>query len=117
MNEKIEKQRPTRYSQELRNALERLGIRVLTEVCDKHKCVDLAIPSARIDIEVDGEHHLTDAYQILKDLSRAHFSEKLGYATIHIPNHELKRNLGGIASAIAEASKLREELIHKHGRN
>ena len=103
---------PTKDALLLKHALEELGIRVLAEVPDGHKHVDLSIPSARINIEVDGDHHLTDAYQIIKDLSRAHFSDNLGYTTIHIPNKELRDNLGGIASAVAEASKIIEEKIH-----
>ena len=70
----------------LKEALERLGIRVLAEVDDGHKHIDLTIPSARINIEVDGERHLTDPYQILADLKRSHYSDDLGYDTIHISN-------------------------------
>lgn len=97
----------------LYKALEKLGLRVLKEVSDGHKHVDLAIPSALINIEVDGEQHLTDPYQILSDLSRAHFSDDLGYETIHVPNVLIHKNLGGIASAIAEAAKIREEQMRK----
>lgn len=95
----------------LKEALEKLGVRVLTEVSDGFKHIDLAIPDSRINIEVDGNQHLTDPYQILKDLNRTHYSEKLGYSTIHIPNEEIYSNLGGIASAIAEAAKIREEQL------
>ncbi len=100
---------PTKTATILKEALEKLGIRVLSEVGDGHKHVDLAIPDSRINIEVDGSQHLTDSYQILKDLAREHYSDDLGYSTIHIPNEEIYSNLGGIASAIAEAAKIREE--------
>ena len=103
--------RPTKYASLLRKTLQKLGIRVLTEVNDGHKSIDLSIPSAKLDIEVDGNQHLTDASQIVRDLKRSHYSDDSGYDTIHVPNAELKENLGGIASAIAEASKLREEEI------
>lgn len=93
----------------LRNALQRAGLRVLTEVSDGHKHIDLSIPSARINIEIDGNQHLTDARQILSDLKRSHYSDRLGYETIHIPNREIHMNLGGIASALAEAASIREE--------
>ncbi len=101
--------RPTKYASLLRKTLRKLGIRVLTEVNDGYKSIDLSIPSAKLNIEVDGNQHLTDASQIVRDLKRSHYSDKEGYDTIHVPNTELKENLGGIASAIAEASKLREE--------
>lgn len=103
--------KPTKEALMLKKALEKLGIRVLVEVDDGHKHIDLTIPSARINIEVDGDRHLTDAYQILADLKRAHYSDDLGYDTIHIPNELIESNLGGIASALAEAAKIREEQI------
>ena len=105
--------KPTLEAVKLREALQKLGIRVLTEVDDHHKHIDLAIPDARINIEVDGDQHLTDSHQILSDLKRSHYSDVLGYDTIHIPNAAIRENLGGIASALAEAAKIREEQIKK----
>ena len=102
---------PTIEAKDLKAALEKLGLRVLAEVGDGHKHVDLSIPSARINIEVDGSHHLYDPYQILKDLDREHGSDDLGYYTIHIPNKEIHENLGGIASAIGEAAAIRTEKL------
>ena len=101
--------KPTKEENDLKEALEKLGIRVLSQVSDSHKVIDLAIPSARINIEVDGSQHVTDTYQILSDLKREHYSDDLGYDTIHITNQAIHTNLGGIASALAEASKIREE--------
>ncbi|MEI7688565.1 MAG: hypothetical protein WCI91_00040 [Candidatus Nomurabacteria bacterium] len=80
--------RQTKFAYLLRKALQKLGIRVLSEVNDKH--IDLSIPSAKINIEIDGSQHLTDAYQIMSDLRRSHFSVLDGYDTIHIPNSEIK---------------------------
>ena len=105
---------PTPEAKNLKAALEKLGIKVLAEVDDGHKRIDLAIPSARINIEVDGDQHLTDAEQIVSDLSRAHFSDELGFDTVHITNKSIKSNLGGIASALAEASKIREEQLKQN---
>ena len=105
--------KPTKEAYELKTALEKLGIRVLAEVDDGHKHIDLTIPSSRINIEVDGGQHLTDSSQILKDLVRSHYSDDLGYDTIHIPNQAIHSNLGGIASALAEAAKIREEAFKK----
>lgn len=111
--------RPTKYTILLKNALEELGIKVLVEKNDGHKHIDLCIPAAKINVEIDGSQHLTDAYQIIRDLSRGHFSSKDGFNTIHIPNTAIKENLGGIASALAEASKIIEEKLHtkKSGKN
>ena len=106
----------TPEAQSLKLALQELGIRTLSEVYDGHKHIDLSIPYAKINIEIDGPKHLTDPYQILADLSRSHYSDDLGYHTIHIHNEEINTNLEKIAVAIAEAAKIEEaRLAGKHG--
>lgn len=100
--------RPTKEAKILKEALEKLGLRVLVEVSDGFKHVDLAIPASRINIEIDGIQHLINPYQILSDLKRAHYSDLLGYDTIHIQNELIRTELGAIASAIAEAAKIKE---------
>jgi very-short-patch-repair endonuclease len=102
---------PTKEENDLKEALEDLGVRVLSQVPDGHKHIDLAIPDAKINIEVDGINHLTDPHQIVKDLMRAHYSDDLGYYTIHIPNDYIYSNLKKIANALAEAAKIREKQI------
>ncbi len=106
---------PTPEAKALAESLTKLGLTVLMEVDDGHKHIDIGIPAALMNIEVDGPQHLTDPYQILSDLSRAHFSDRLGFETIHVPNECIHEDLGGIASAIAEAAKIREEQL-KNGR-
>ena len=103
----------TQEEKDLQKALEDLGVHVLTQVSDRHKHIDLAIPTAKINIEVDGPKHLTDADQIVKDLLRSHYSDDLGYYTIHIPNHFIHSDLEKIAKALAEAAKIREEQLNK----
>ena len=107
----------------LRHELEKRGIRVLTEVNDHgHKHVDLAIPSARINIEVDGRQHYENPFQIMSDLKRSHFSDDEGYDTIHIPNVFIDNDidLPKVAEALAEAAVMREgqlkKKFHHHGR-
>lgn len=85
------------------------------EVWDGHKHIDLGIPTARINIEVDGKQHLTSSRQILADLARGHYSDGLGYDTIHIHNEELQTDLEAIANAIAEAAMIRTKTIHDAG--
>ena len=101
----------TKEALDLKIELEKLGVRVLAEVDDGYKHVDLAIPEARINIEVDGARHLVDPYQILSDLKRTHYSDDIGYATIHIPNAFIHSDIGAIASAIAEAAKIRGDQL------
>jgi very-short-patch-repair endonuclease len=93
--------------------LENLGVRVLSQHWDGHKHIDLSIPDARINIEVDGIKHLTDPYQIISDLEREAGSEQHGFSTIHIQNEEIHFNLDKIATALARAAKIREEHFKK----
>lgn len=106
--------KPTKYVLMLKKALTTLGIKTKIEVPDGYKHIDITIPSARMNIEVDGEQHLTDPNQIVSDLSREHFSDQKGFETIHIQNKEIENNLPSIASALAEASSIRTEKIHRN---
>ena len=104
---------PTQEEKDLKKALENLGVYVLSQVPDGHKHIDLAIPDAKINIEVDGPKHLTDPNQIVKDLLRSHYSDDLGYFTIHIPNDYIHSDLEKIAKALAEAAKIRVQQLRK----
>lgn len=99
--------KPTPEALLLKSVLQKRGLRVLSEVYDGHKHIDLALPEAHINIEVDGLQHLTDARQILSDLARSHYSDYGGYDTIHIHNTEIREHLESIANAIAEAAYAR----------
>jgi very-short-patch-repair endonuclease len=103
---------PTVEADSLRKALEERGVKVYIELDDGFKTIDLALPDAKINIEVDGIQHLTDPQQILADLGRGYYSHKNGYDTMHIQNEILRKHLNEIADALAEASKIREHKIH-----
>ena len=105
---------PTKEAQGLKVALEQRGVTVYQELDDGHKHIDLAIPKAKLNIEVDGIRHLTDYKQILADLGRGYYSRKNGYDTMHIPNELIHAHLEEIADALAEAAKIREKIIHIH---
>lgn len=107
---------PTTEERSLKKALEERGVQVYIELHDGFKTIDLAIPRAKINIEVDGIQHLTDPNQILTDLARGYYSHKDGYDTMHIPNDLLKNRLDEIADALAEASKKREIRIFFGGK-
>lgn len=108
--------RPTDYAIKLIRALRKLGTHVHTETNDGYKHVDISIPEAKVDIEVDGRHHLTNPNQIVNDLSREHFSKLDGYETIHVPNNQIYEDLPNTANAIAEAAAIKEERIHNKNR-
>lgn len=105
---------PTKEATALRDALKKRDILVYLELHDGHKHIDLAIPKAKINIEVDGIQHLTNPKQILADLNRGYYSHKNGFDTIHIPNEMINNHLELIAGALAEASKIRERKIYIH---
>lgn len=102
---------PTQKARELKDALLKRGVKVYVELHDGFKTVDLAIPNAKINIEVDGVHHLTNTKQILADLNRGYYSHKNGYDTMHIQNETIEKHLDKIADALAEAAKIRQEKI------
>lgn len=99
----------TKETRALRKALEKRGVKVYSEVNTGYKHVDLSMPDAKINIEVDGIQHLTNPHQILSDLDRGYYSHKEGYDTIHIPNEVIRLHLESIADALAEASRIREQ--------
>lgn len=106
--------KPTKEAADLKDALEKQGVRVLVEPYDGYKHVDLGVPKARLNIEIDGIQHLTDPDQIVADLNRAHHSKKLRYDTMHIPNEMIRKHLEKIAHGLSEACKIRERTIQVH---
>lgn len=113
----LEKPIPTDEANALKKALEKLGVKVLKELHDGYKHIDLAIPKAKINIEVDGIQHLTNPEQIVADLSRGYYSHKNGFSTMHIPNEMIHNHLKEISEALAEASKIREQKMQIHVNN
>ncbi len=105
---------PTKEAKDLKNALEKQGVIAYLEVNDGFKSIDIGIPKAKINVEVDGIPHLTNPHQILADLGRGYYSHKKGYDTMHIPNEMIHKHLEEISKALAEASKIRERKIHIH---
>ncbi len=102
---------PTVEAANLKKALEDRGVQVYEELHDGFKTVDLALPRAKINIEVDGIQHLTNPQQILADLGRGYYSHKNGYDTMHIQNELIRSHLEEIADALATASKTRQQKI------
>ena len=59
----------TKTQKDLFFALRKSGIDCEYEKWDGYKHVDISIKNAKLNIEVDGEHHLTNADQLLSTLS------------------------------------------------
>ncbi|WP_243651115.1 DUF559 domain-containing protein [Hymenobacter gummosus] len=81
----------TEESMRLYFALKERGVPAKLEQFDGYKHIDISVPEAKVNIEVDGIHHNRDAKQALSDLKRTYYSFLRGYLTIRIPN-SLVRN-------------------------
>jgi len=93
----------------LSEALRYRGIRNELEHDDGHKHVDIYIPSAKLNLEVDGKYHLTDPEQWFCDLKRDLHSHNEGKSTIHIPNHYVDTDLDRLANVIAEVIRKKRQ--------
>jgi len=83
-------------------ALKQRGVPAHLEKDDGFKTIDIAVPHAKVNIEVDGGHHNYSSKQALSDLNRTLYSFKKGYSTLRIPNSLVKKNLVQTADLITE---------------
>lgn len=66
--------------------LKKRGVPAELEKYDGYKHIDIAIPEAKVNIEVDGCHHNVNSKQALTDLKRTYYSFLKGFVTLRIPN-------------------------------
>jgi len=100
---------PTPEAKKLCYALKKRGIRAELEKWDGFKHIDIAITSAKLNIEVDGRQHHSHK-QSLADLKRTYHSSAKGYETIRIPNVLVKKNVEKAADLIADLVNDRRRL-------
>lgn len=74
-------------------ALRNRGVPAKLELDDGYKTIDIAIPDAKINIEVDGRHHNYNPRQAMSDLKRTYYSFLRGYFTLRIPNSLINNSL------------------------
>ena len=103
------KKKPTKHEKLLTEALEKRSVKVFPQFNDAYKHIDLYLPEAKINIEVDGIQHLTKARLIISDFGRTYYADKAGYNTIHIQNETLDSYLEEIADAIAKVVSIRKK--------
>ncbi len=96
---------PTPQENALTLELNKRGIFVHQQYFDGYKHIDLYLPDARINIEVDGLQHLINPKRIVEDFHREYHADINGYHNIHITNGTLMHHLNEIADAIAEVVK------------
>ncbi len=112
LNNKITPEAKTLYAE-----LIKLEIPAILERFDGYKTIDISIPEARLDIEVDGTHHNTNHKQALADLKRTYYSLANGYYTLRIPNSLVNNNLIETINFITKILDVRLEAIQKENLN
>ena len=76
------------------------------EYFDGYKHIDITIPWAKIDIEVNGLQHDTNPNQIMSDFQRSYWSiTRDDYDTFHVPNIVIDQCLDSVADAIAVVAR------------
>jgi very-short-patch-repair endonuclease len=100
---------PTPQARRLHEALKERGIFNKLEPFDGYKHVDISIPWAKLNIEIDGKYHLTFPEHLFRDLQRDACSHNDGIDTIRIPNLYVDSDLDGIANSIAVVARKRHE--------
>jgi len=83
-------------------ALKERGVPAQLEKFDGYKHIDIAIPQAKVNIEVDGGHHNYNDRQALSDLKRTYHSFLKGYLTLRIPNSLVEFHLEETADYITD---------------
>jgi len=78
------------------------GVPAELEKHDGYKHIDIAIPSVKVNLEVDGRHHTFNARQALSDLQRTYHSFRKGYLTLRIPNALVRYHLEEAADFIVD---------------
>lgn len=101
-NDKITKEAILLYE-----ALRKRRIKCELEVNDGHKSIDISIPWAGLDIEVDGKQHVYNSKQLYADIERSHYSKEDGFDTIRIPNALIRENVNAVADSIAKVARRR----------
>ena len=94
----------------LRDKLKKYWRIHLEKLADR-KRVDISVPEASVNIEVDGVQHSSTTTQALADLKRTYYSFKRGWVTLRIPNCLVKDSkvLGETVDFINEFLKVSQK--------
>ncbi len=103
--ERIGAEPQTSEERALLQALRKRGLRVESQKWDGYKHIDLTIPDARVNIEVNGLQHGFNPKQALADLKRTYYSWKKGWLTLRVPNVLVKNHLEETADYVVEFIK------------
>jgi len=97
----------TPQARKLSDALRRRGIKNTLEAYDGYKHVDILIPWANLNIEIDGKQHLLNSRQLYSDLKRDSYSHEDETSTIRVSNETVDNNLDELADSIAKVARKR----------
>lgn len=106
---KIGTKTATPEARKLFYALKSEGFPVELEKFDGYKTIDIAIPSLKVNIEVDGGHHNFNPKQALADLKRTYYSFLKGYITLRIPNSLIKYHFQETVDCLCDFLDANEE--------
>jgi very-short-patch-repair endonuclease len=108
----VTSQKVTPQAIRLSDALNKLDIEHVMEYDDGHKSVDIAIPWAKLYLELEGRQHGFNADQMFADSKRDTHSSKEGFYTKRIPNEWVDRDVNGLSLSIARFSMKRVQQIN-----
>ena len=103
-----EHKKVTPQARRLSRALKDLHVCHELEYYDGYKHVDIAIPSARLFLELDGTQHGFNPKQMIADDERDKYSQNAGWTTKRIPNVWIDKNVNKLANSIAILVRKRE---------
>jgi very-short-patch-repair endonuclease len=92
----------TPHTLELYFELKKRGVPAKLELFDGNKTIDIAVPDAKVNIEVDGLQHNFNPRQALSDLHRTYYSFLRGYLTLRIPNRLIEWDIQETADYITD---------------
>lgn len=97
----------TPQARKLSDALRKRGISNELEAYNGHKHVDISIPWAKLNIEIDGKQHLLSAKQLYSDLERDSYSHEDEIRTIHVPNEIVDKSLDELVDTLTKVARKR----------
>jgi very-short-patch-repair endonuclease len=95
----------TSQAMRLSEALKKLDIQHTLEYSDGHKHVDIAIPWAKLFLEIEGQQYTFSPKQMISDHERDAHSLTAGFYTMRIPNERVDKDVDGVAQSVARLAR------------
>jgi hypothetical protein len=111
---KIKSQKTAPLALSLFIELMKRGVPAQLEKWDSNTTVDISIPGAKVNLEVDGGQNNFNADQAMRNLLGTLLAFKNGFLTLRIPNSLVKYNLQHTADMISEFLMESKEQVEDH---